>query len=120
MENPAGQKTVDSLRRVARSPLGGDATGGSMMLASLLGGHRERFDYQRSGSVHDRGPPPAILSRPEGYRAQVKSAGGWRATVSGHDAGRGCRGGRVARSPARGGAAGAINVAIPCEEGMPR
>ena len=36
-----------------------------MMLASLLGGHRKRFDYQRSGSVRDRGPPPAILFKPE-------------------------------------------------------
>ena len=66
------------------------------------------FDCERSGSVRDRGSPPAILFRPEVYRAQVKSAGGWRATVSGHDAGRGCCGGCVARSPARGDAAGAI------------
>src|SRR5450631_3323163 len=59
----------------------------------------KRFEYQRSGSVHDRGPPPAILCKPEVYRAQAKPAGGWRATVSGHDAGRGCCGGCVARSP---------------------
>src|ERR1039457_4541787 len=38
MENPAGQKTVDSLRRLARSPLQGALRpGGPMMLASLVG-----------------------------------------------------------------------------------
>jgi len=87
--------------RVPRSPLGGGAAGGIKAAWFLVVRDAANgFDCERSGSVRDRGSPPAILFRPEVYRAQVKSAGGWRATVSGHDAGRGCSGRSVARSPA--------------------
>ena len=107
--------------RVPRSPLGGGAAGGIKAAWFLVVRDAANgFDCERSGSVRDRGPPPAILCKPEVYRAQEKSAGGWRATVSGHDAGRGCSGGCVARSLAGGVAAGAINVALRCRWGACR
>src|SRR5450755_4705410 len=88
------------------------------MLASLLGRYRKRFEYQRSGSVHDRGPPPAILCK----RELLPSTSEIRWRLAGHSERARCRT-RLSRRmccPQPLGVAAGIKDALPCEEGIAR
>jgi hypothetical protein len=96
---PISLQSQNGLRQNCSQPCG-LARQGERMFASLLG-------WIPQTASNASGPAACmIVARrqrssldPSFYRAQAKPAGGWRATVSGHDAGRGCNGDVLLAAP---------------------